>query len=229
MISDFKFWHFFLNQGQLIHNLRHTEMRQINKRLAVILVLGLIVFALPEIWGMNTGSLTPLLAAGMFDGYTLARWTSLVGTLLWGGLYLSFHLYIAAYLYGRIIGIPWKAMIVMQAYVTALLVLEKGLVFGIFAWNGYTMAFSPFSFGPIAATFLDNSYLIYFFNQLTLFTSLIIAIQYRFIKNFSRVSPKIILLSLIIIHVISALIVALFSQIPVDEMLRDFMQGGPIL
>jgi hypothetical protein len=229
MISDFKFWHFFMNQDQLIHNLRKTEMRQINKRLAVILVLGLLVFALPEIWGMNTGSLTPLLAAGMFDAYTLARWTSLVGTLLWGGLYLSFHLYIVAFLYSRIIGIPWKAMLVMQAYVTALLVLEKGLIFGIFAWNGFSMAFSPFSFGPIAATFLDNTYLVYFFNQLTLFTSLIIAIQYRFIKNFSRVSPKLILLALIIIHIASALFVALFSMIPVDEMIRDFMQGGPIL
>lgn len=204
-------------------------MRQINKRLAVILTLGLLVFALPEIWGMNTGSLTPLLAAGMFDAYTLARWTSLAGTLLWGGLYLSFHLYIAAFLYSRIIGIPWKAMLVMQAYVTALLVLEKGLIFGIFAWNGFTVAFSPFSFGPLAASFMDNTYLIYFFNQLTLFTSLIIAIQYRFIKNFSRVSPKIILLALIIIHILSALFVALFSLIPVDAMLRDFMQGGPIL
>ncbi|WP_232787076.1 hypothetical protein [Planococcus sp. MB-3u-03] len=58
----------------------------------------------------------------------------------------------------------------------------------MFAWNGYTMAFSPFSFGPIAATFLENSYLIYFFNQLTLFTSLIIAIQYRFIKVFACIT-----------------------------------------
>ena len=29
--------------------------------------------------------------------------------------------------------------------------------------------------------------------------------------------------------VLLIMIVALFSQIPVDEMLRDFMQGGPIL
>ncbi len=229
MISDFKFWHFFFNQGQLIHNLRQTEMRHINKRIAVILALGWLVFALPEIWGMNTGSLTPLLAAGMFDAYTLARWTSLAGVLLWAGLYLSFHLYIAAFLYSRIIGIPWKAMLVMQAYVTSLLILEKGLIFGVFAWNGFSMAFSPFSFGPIAVSFLDNSYLIYFFNQLTLFTSLIIAIQYRFIKNFSRVSPAVILLSLIVIHVLSALFVALFSLLPLDDMIRDFMQGGSIL
>ncbi|WP_261384257.1 hypothetical protein [Planococcus sp. CPCC 101016] len=226
MISDFRFWHFFPRQGQLIHNIQHTEMRNINKRIACIIAIGLLVFAIREIWGMNTDSLTPLLAAGMWDAYTLARWTSLLGTLLWAGFYLAFHLYGAAFLFSKILKMPWRAAIIMQTYVTALLVIEKGLIFLLFALTGYTMSVSIFSFGPIAATFLDNNFLIYFFNQLTLFTSLIIAVQYRFIRSFTKINPKLILLGLILLHIFAALIVASFSLIPVDDMLSGFMEGG---
>lgn len=226
MISDFKFWHFFPRQGQLIHNLQNTEMRNVNKRIAWIIAIGLVVFALGEIWGMNTDSLTPLLAAGMWDAYTLARWTSLAGTLLWAGFYLAFHLYGAAFLFSKILKLPWRAAIVMQTYVTALLVIEKGLIFLLFAVTGFTMSVSIFSFGPIAASFLDNTFLIYFFNQLTLFTSLIIAVQYRFIRNFTKTNPKLVLFGLIMLHIFAALIVASFSLIPVDDMLSGFMEGG---
>lgn len=226
MISDFRFWHFFSRQGQLIHNIQNTEMRNVNKRIACIIAIGLLVFAISEIWGMNTDSLTPLLAAGMWDAYTLARWTSLAGTLLWAGFYLAFHLYGAAFLYSRILRMPWRAAIIMQTYVTALLVIEKGLIFVLFALTGFTMSVSIFSFGPIAATFLDNNFLIYFFNQLTLFTSLIIAVQYRFIRSFTKINPALILFGLIMLHIFVALIVASFSLIPVDDMLSGFMEGG---
>lgn len=201
-------------------------MRNVNKRIACIIAIGLLVFAISEIWGMNTDSLTPLLAAGMWDAYTLARWTSLAGTLLWAGFYLAFHLYGAAFLYSRILRMPWRAAIIMQTYVTALLVIEKGLIFVLFALTGFTMSVSIFSFGPIAATFLDNNFLIYFFNQLTLFTSLIIAVQYRFIRSFTKINPALILFGLIMLHIFVALIVASFSLIPVDDMLSGFMEGG---
>lgn len=201
-------------------------MRNVNKRIACIIALGLLVFALSEIWGMNTDSLTPLLAAGMWDAYALARWTSLAGTLLWAGFYLAFHLYGAAFLFSKILKMPWRAAIIMQTYVTALLLIEKGLLFVLFALTGFTMSVSIFSFGPIAATFLDNHFIIYFFNQLTLFTSLIIAVQYRFIRSFTKINPKLILFGLIMLHILVALIVASFSLIPVDEMLSGFMEGG---
>ncbi|MGE6368845.1 hypothetical protein ACQKDB_06920 [Planococcus kocurii] len=226
MISDFKFWHFFSRQGQLIHNIQTTEMRNVNKRIACIIAIGLLVFAIGEVWGMNTSSLTPLLSAGMWDAYTLARWTSLTGTLLWAGFYLAFHLYGASFLFSKILKMPWRAAIIMQMYVTALLVIEKGLIFLLFAVTGFTTSVSFFSFGPIAATFLDNHFLIYFFNQLTVFTSLIIAVQYRFIRSFIKTSPKLILFGLIMLHIFVALFVALFSLVPVNDMLSGFMEGG---
>jgi hypothetical protein len=227
MVFDFKFWHYFTRQGELIHNLQNGEMRRFNKRLGWIIAFGILIFALREIWGMNTGTLTPYLAMGQWAEYTLARWTSLAGTLIWAGVYLAFHSYGTAFLFWKVLKMPWRAAIVMQTYVLGLLVIEKGLTFLIFALAGYTMPVSLFSFGPLAATFVSIPFLIFFFNQLTLFTSLIIAVQYRYIRSFTQYSPKLILLLLIVLHILAALAVASLSFVPIGDMLTDFTRGGP--
>lgn len=226
MIFDFKFWHYFSRQGELIHNLENSEMRYFNRRLTWIFALGILLFALREIWGMNTASLTPYLVAGDYDTYTLARWTSLAGTLIWAGIYLAFHTYGAAFLFSRILKIPWRPVLVMQTYVTAILIIEKALLFFIFAVLGYTTHLSLFSFGPLAAMLLDHSMVIYFFNQLTIFTSLIIAIQYRFLRNYVKFSPKVLLFGLIMVHVLIALAIGALSLVPLTDMLDGFVEGG---
>ncbi|WP_422123989.1 hypothetical protein DHX103_04030 [Planococcus sp. X10-3] len=225
MIFDFKFWHYFARQGQLIHNLENSEMRFFNKRLGWIFALGILLFALREIWGMNTSSLTPYLVAGDFDTYTLARWTSLAGTLIWAGIYLAFHTYGAAYLFSRILKTPWRAALVMQTYVTAILVIEKALLFFIFAILGYTTYLSLFSFGPLAALLFDHAFIILTFNQLTVFTSLIIAIQYRFLRNYVEFSPKLLLFGLILLHLIIAMMIGALSFVPLADMLEGFTEG----
>ncbi|WKA54041.1 hypothetical protein [Planococcus shixiaomingii] len=235
MIFDFRFWHYFGRQGELISNLQNIEMRNFNRRLGWILALGVLVFALREIWGMNTASLTPLFAAGMWDEYTLARWTSLAGTLIWAGIYLAFHSYGVAFLFSKLTRMTWRAAIVMQSYVVSVLIIEKALIFVLFAIFGYTTTLSMFSFGPMAATFLEfpnqyvNHFLTYFFNQLTIFTALIIAFQYRYVKSYTEFSPKLILFILIMIHLLVALLIASFSLLPLTDMLKGFIEGGDII
>src|SRR5690606_5010423 len=136
MIFDFKFWHYFSRQGELIHNLENSEMRYFNRRVGWIFALGILLFALREIWGMNSASLTPYLVAEDYDTYTLARWTSLAGTLIWAGIYLAFHTYGAAFLFSRILKISFRPVLVMQTYVAAILIIEKALLFLIFALLG---------------------------------------------------------------------------------------------
>lgn len=225
MIFDFKFWHYFARQGQLIHNLDSSEMRNFNKRLSWLFALGVLLFALREIWGMNSSSLTPYLVAGDFDTYTLARWISLAGTLIWAGVYLAFHTYGAAFLFSRILKVPWRPALVMQTYVTAILVIEKALLFFLFALLGYTTYLSVFSFGPLAAMFFDNAFVILSFNQLTVFTSLIIAIQYHFLRNYVKFSPKLLLFGLILLHVAIAFAIGALSYVPLTDMIEGFTEG----
>lgn len=235
MIFDFRFWRYFGRQGELIDNLKNSEVRNFNSRLTWILVLGVLVFALREIWGMNTASLTSLYAAGLWDEYTLARWTSLGGTLLWAGFYLAFHVYVVAFLFSKLTKMTWRAAIVMQSYVVAVLLIEKALIFILFALFGYTTTLSMFSFGPMAATFINfpnqyvDHFLMYFFNQLTIFTALVIAFQYRYVRSFTEFSPKAILFILILLHIFVALFVAAFSLLPIADMLQGFTEGGDII
>jgi hypothetical protein len=119
-----------------------------------------------------------------------------------------------------------RPALVMQSYVLALLLIEKALLFLVFAVAGYTMPVSLFSFGPLAATFLDMPYLTFFFNQLTVFTALIIAFQYRFVRSFTEIAPKKILFVLILVYVLVALAIAGLSYVPIGEMLGDFTRGG---
>lgn len=201
-------------------------MQKFNRRLAWIFAFGLLLFAVREIWGMNTASLTPYLANGLWSDYTLARWTSLLGTLLWAGIYMAFHTYGVAYLFMLLTKMRFRPALVMQSYVLALLLIEKALLFLVFAVAGYTMPVSLFSFGPLAATFLDMPFLTFFFNQLTVFTALIIAFQYRFVRSFTEVAPKKLLFVLILVYVLVALAIAGLSYVPVGEMLGDFTRGG---
>lgn len=226
MIFDFKFWRYFTSQGDLIHNLKEADMRGFNPRVITVLLLGLLVFALPEIWGMNTASLTPFMALGMEDTYVLARYVSLFSALIWAGFYMAFHLYGVAFAFNRIAEMPWRAALVMQSYVLALLLIEKTVNFVVFALAGYSMSVSLFSFGPLAATFLDVPFLTFFFNQLTVITALIIAIQYRFVRSFTDIPPKKLLFVLLLLHTAAALIVASFSFIPLDEWIVRFTEGG---
>ncbi|MGI2327707.1 hypothetical protein [Planococcus sp. YIM B11945] len=193
------------------------------------MLLGVLVFVLREIWGMDTATLTPLLAAGQWDEYTLARWISLAGTLIWAGIYLAFHSYGVAFLFAKLTKMTWQSAIVMQSFVVAILVIEKALMLVLFLMVGYTTVLSMFSFGPLAATFIDIPFLTYFFNQLTVFTALIIAIQYRFVRSFTEYSPKRILFILILLHVFVALIIASLSYVPVTDMLEGFTREGASL
>lgn len=201
-------------------------MQKFNRRLAWIFAFGLLLFAVREIWGMNTASLTPYLANGLWSDYTLARWTSLLGTLLWAGIYMAFHTYGVAYLFMLLTKMRFRPALVMQSYVLALLLIEKALLFLVFAVAGYTMPVSLFSFGPLAATFLDMPFLTFFFNQLTVFTALIIAFQYRFVRSFTEVAPKKLLFVLILVYMLVALAIAGLSYVPIGEMLGDFTRGG---
>lgn len=201
-------------------------MQKFNRRLAWIFAFGLLLFAVREIWGMNTASLTPYLANGLWSDYTLARWTSLLGTLLWAGIYMAFQTYGVAYLFMLLTKMRFRPALVMQSYVLALLLIEKALLFLVFAVAGYTMPVSLFSFGPLAATFLDMPFLTFFFNQLTVFTALIIAFQYRFVRSFTEVAPKKLLFVLILVYVLVALAIAGLSYVPIGEMLGDFTRGG---
>ena len=227
MFFEFKFWHFLSNPRDLAGQLQTLSMRGFGKRAVVVFLIGIILFAIRDLWGMGTHTLTSLLTTMTTADYTLARYASLIGALGWSIVYMLFHLLVFSYMLQLVTGISFKKLLPLQLLMTGLLLIEKALVFIVFLLNGAVASVSFLSFGPLAATFLEDPYLVLFLNQITFTMAVIIALQYKFIREYlgSDSSRKGLLWILIGIHIVMALITAAVGVIP-TESLFNLIVGG---
>lgn len=228
MIFDFRFWRYLANQQELIENLGSSTMRDFKKRVWIVGFFGLMLYIAQELWGMNTQHITSVYAFGGNDPYTIARLVSLVGIIIWAVLYMAFHFFGIAFLLNRMTGIELSKLAVLQLYVVGILLIEKALLFFIFMMVGMTTPVSLFSFGPLAATIFDHPFLVFFFNQLTIFTALIIALQFRFIRAFTDMNPRIIFGMILAIHIVMALMTSAIGLLPIEDWFVRVVEGGGI-
>jgi len=229
MFFNFTFRHYLTKPHDLAAQLQSSSMRGFKKRVLFVFLLGVILFGLQNWWGMGTESLTVLLTSVSTADYTVARYASLLGAVCWAVIYISFHLYGFAFLLSRLTGIAFKKLLPLQLLVTGLLLLEKALVFLVFVMKGEVANVSFLSFGPLAITFLEIDYWIFFFNQLTITTIIIIALQSKFIRPFiGNNGMKKVVFALIVIHVAMALITAGVGYIPFERILDEVIGGGVI-
>lgn len=222
MFFEYRFWKYLFNQNELIGSLKDTKMHGFEKRVWLVAILGIVLFALRDIWGMHTEELTSLFVGGFEDTFVIARATSLIGAIIWSILYMAFHFFGIAFLLHKITNMELSKVAVIQLFVVALLLMEKAFVFLLYVVVGYTTDFSFLSFGPLAATFLDNDFFTYFFNELSIITGLVIAIQFRFLRAFTEMSARNLLIILIAIQVILALFIAGIQVLPLEA----WFEGG---
>lgn len=227
MYSTYGYWRSLLFPDRLALDIGNGTVTGFKRRVFTVFILGVLLFLLRDIWGMGTDTMTYILANGTMDDYTIGRYAALFGTLLWSLIYLSFHFWGVAWILSLLTNIPFKPLLKLQLVVTGLLLFEKLINFLVFALVGKTASVSILSFGPLAMTFLENWYLIYFVNQLTIFSALIVAVQYRFIRFYDgeEVRKDVIWL-LIALQIVFALATAAVGFIPVEKILNLLMIGG---
>lgn len=227
MFFDYTFRHYLTNPHHLANQLQTATMRGFKLRVVLVFLVGLLLFGVRGWWGMGSESLTPILTTMTTADYTIARYAALFGSLGWAVIYIAFHLFGFSYLLSIMTRIPYKKILPFQLLITGLLLMEKGLVFLVFAVKGATTNVSFLSFGPLAKTFLDTHYLVLFLNQLTITTALIIALQYRFILSYTQLTQKKrLLLALILIHLTMALITAAVGFVPAQSWLDTITGRG---
>ncbi|EGQ26618.1 MutG family lantibiotic protection ABC superfamily ATP binding cassette transporter permease [Sporosarcina newyorkensis 2681] len=227
MYSNYGYWRSIVYPDRLAVELGQGTVTGFKRRVFGVFIFGIILFVLRDMWGMNTETMTYILANGTLDDYTIARYAALIGSVIWSVIYMSFHFWGVAWILSKVTNIPFKPLLKLQLVVTGLLVFEKAILFIVFALAGKTASISIFSFGPLAMKFLENWYIIYFVNQLTIFTALIVAVQYRFIRFYEGDEiRKDVLWLLIAIQIAFALITAAVGFIPVEKLLNLLMIGG---
>lgn len=171
---------------------------------------------------MHTEGLTSLFAKGFGETYVIARIVSLIGAILWSLIYIAFYFFGISYILHKLTNVDLTKIAVLQLFVVSLLLMEKAFVFILYSLVGYTTDFSVLSFGPMAALFLSNKFFIYFFNELSLVTGLIVALQYQFLRIYTDLSGRNLIIILIAIPVVLALLVAGFEILPIEK----WIEGG---
>lgn len=238
MYSTYGYWRSLLYPDRLSTELGEGTVKQFKRRVFAVFILGLILYTLRGIWGMNTETMTYLLANGTLDDYTIGRYVALLGSILWSIVYMAFHFWGVAWILSMITNIPFKPLLKLQLVVVGVLLIEKLINFVIFASAGKAATVSVLSFGPLAMTFLENWYIILFVNQLSIFSALIVAVQYRFISfytieedeyDFGQLRHEVrqnTIWLLIGLQVVFAAIAALIGAVPIDKLLNLLMIGG---
>ncbi|MEK3993919.1 hypothetical protein MKY29_04115 [Psychrobacillus sp. FSL K6-2365] len=223
MFFEFRFWKYLFNRNDLIVSLKEdATMRGFQSRVWFVAIFGILLFALRDIWGLHTEELTALFVNGYEDTFTIARIISLIGTIFWSLLYMGFHFFVIAFILHKITQVELSKVAILQLFVVAFLLMEKAINYFLYAVVGYATDYSVLSFGPLAATFIEQSYVNYFFNELSLITGLIIAIQFHFLRAFTAMSTRNLFLLLLGIQVILALITAGFEVLPIEL----WIEGG---
>lgn len=223
MFFEFRFWKYLFNRNNLIVSLKEdATMRGFQSRVWFVAIFGILLFALRDIWGLHTEELTALFVNGYEDTFTIARIISLIGTIFWSLLYMGFHFFVIAFILHKITQVELSKVAILQLFVVAFLLMEKAFNYFLYAVVGYATDYSVLSFGPLAATFIEQSYVNYFFNELSLITGLIIAIQFHFLRAFTAMSTRNLFLLLLGIQVILALITAGFEVLPIEL----WIEGG---
>lgn len=224
-MSEFHYWQQLSQPSRLTHNLESSENGKLKgyiKWVTIILGFTLAYFVVREIWGMNTTQLTYLLVNGDYDQYRFARLMSLIGAILTGLLYFLFYYYfIPGILYAFTNNIPYRWIQKVQLYVIPIIIAEKLITVIIFAVVGFATPFTFFSVAPMVSYVYYQDYLLYFLNQITVASVVTVWIQYTFLAQWEG-REKALLIKLILLQVIIAAIVALFSILP----MATWIEGG---
>jgi len=223
MDYQFRFWHSLLNPSKLAFALdneeQDTKIKGYQSRFFVILGLTILFFVLRNIWGMGSENLTYLMSKNLEEEYIVSRYLSLFGAAIKGLLFFAFHYYFVSACLAILTDQSFKAISKIQLFVIATILLEKAILFFVFALSGFTTAISFLSLGPITTYLTNDSFVIYFFNQLTIATALTIYIQYSFLSKWEEESKGLLLTKIIGIHIFFALVTAGISILP----LYDYM------
>lgn len=223
MVYHFKFWHSLLNPSSLTYALEHRDeyekVRGYRLSFWLVFFSTILLFALRNIWGMNTSSLTSIFATGFDDRYIFARYISLGSSILWAIAFFCFHYFIISYFLHLLTELPFKWIQKAQLYVITFILIEKALTFLVFVMVGYATPYTFFSLAPMLFYFVQDEFLLYFINRLTVATGITILIQYRFCSYWDEGSRKVLMAKIIGIQIVLALIIVAISILPIFDWL----------
>ncbi len=218
MVYKYKFWHSLFHPSHFSHALdEQYELKGYRLRFWIIFLFTVALFLGRDLWGMGTENLTSLYASNLNDEFVFSRIMSAIGAICWGILFFLFQYFGVSMILSILTDISFRAISKVQLFVITILIVEKFVMWMIFAIAGFTTELSLFSFAPIIATFIEDHFVIYIIDFLSAATILTIAVQYRFLSKWEVESKFILLVKIIVLQLFFALIIAGIRIMPIDQ------------
>lgn len=189
-------------------------IRGLWKKAVWLIVISMILFTLSGYFGIGMEFLTKEISRKEFE---IEKLFAIVGRLIWGMIYSMLVLFGFSVILWAILDMSYKKIVTVQQFVLCILLLEKAILLPFHIWLGIGPEASPFSLGVLAAYLTSSSILVYFFSHLSLFTVCVVFFQYNALKGLSERSPKTVLLTIILAHLVIWLVSALLSYLAIEK------------
>lgn len=225
MVYDYRHFHYMTHPEQLAAHTMQGELRPTKRALFLVFAVSFLLFGFRNVYGFGSHAVMHILAQEGEAMYQVARLMSLLGSVLYSGLYVALIIFGMAFIFAAFTEIPYRAFLPLQLIVASLYLFEKALLTLFFVMRDEIASLSVFSFGPLAHRWIDNEFLVYFLNQWSIFTIVIISLQYRFIKTLEPNGKRAFVL-VVGLHLFITLIIAGISLTPFDDLYRSLMGGG---
>lgn len=225
MVYDYRHFHYMTRPEQLATHTMQGELRPTKRALFLVFAISFLLFGFRNVYGFGSHTVMHILAQEGEAMYQIARLTSLIGSLVYSGLYVAFIIFGISFIFAAFTEIPYRAFLPLQLIVASLYIADKALLTLLFVMRDEVASLSIFSFGPLAHRWIDNEFIVYFLNQWSIFTILIVLLQYRFIKAIEPNGKRAFVI-VIGLHLFMTLIIAGLSLTPFDDLYRSIMGGG---
>lgn len=223
MDYQFRFWHSLFNPSKFAFALDNQDqgyqIKGYRMKFFVLFFVYIGFYIMRDLWGMGTDGLTYFSTSNLYEEYVVSRYLSILGAAIEGMLFFLFHYYIISFCLYVLTDLPFRSISKIQLFVITSILIEKVILFIVFVMVGYTTPLSFLSFGPLTSYLVDDSFVIYFLNQITVATVVTVVIQYVFISKWEEESKGILLTKIIIVQLFFALLTAAISVIPLKDYL----------
>lgn len=156
-------------------------------RVMILFLLSAVIFTLNGLAGIGSHVFSFELLKIPESQYEWLKSYFMIGRFLLGLLYAGFIIYFSALLFWTLTDVPYKKLVVMQAAVFPVLLLEQAANILLVMMLSLPWYSSPFSMGAAAQYMTENPFFVYFLGCTSIFKIGVIAIQ---IYGLSSLSPQ---------------------------------------
>lgn len=189
------------------------------KKMILIFITSILIFSISAYLGIGNESISRNIHSWSPSEFEAHKAWFALGQVGWGVIWTAFVIFFPALLFWILTDLAYKKLVILQLFVTVILLVEKAILIPFQLKLGLDDQSSPFSLGVLAQYITNNDFMIGFFGAITLFKIGTILLQYNYLKALSDKTNKQLILIILAINLIFWIFSAMLSTINFDNLI----------